>query len=700
MPGLFDRQLPPHAPRAPRTRAERQKEKEAAEEQASREATATADPPTIAAQSTNPKPLTSFFTSTTIPRTPLTTTTNRPTKNLVNRPRSHSTPQTDRRYRQTPGTFPVISPLSPIDLRQPERPTIVTMAREEQPTVPDPTESTYTSNQYRRDAAALKLAIDRTKSGTYPHLTSRIDVFLEGLVVGVHSLQTGDRRRSAEAIAEEALDQPNSFVRTTASFDRLVTRFKKGPTQGSTVETSTAGNRQERLSVPTAQGSRISEERTSRVDEEIPREFPPPRGRRYDQDRFERREYRSRRSPYRAPPRDPYNSREPTVDHTKRRKYHRRGYRDPDPSSSDSDDDSHHRRGHGRTRPRRETHRTSPSRDRRVIGNHHRRLRPGDVQEYDGISSVNLFINRIVSMVNRYGEDEVLSTLPLCLKGIAREWYDTLTPEILNDMDYSSDEWIIQLRNRFQKDIVEAEEEADRCVFRFAEESKLDLRSYITRKTVLLREAGYEDSERLIVKIWRGLDAKLMNAVQLNPHDSMEVFTQKLYRQEFAARREWQQMNETIRESSRRYQPAIRTPLGTRFNLPNSPRAPGPVQDKEQPRPREYRYDQQKPLATNPPRLLPAPPSSGDKQQQVTKLPDQIRGRPRYACTLCGSWEHLDSGCPTNPRRTWTKFPPNAPRGNKVYVAGEEDMERQIEDKEDEYYHVEPEPEDESGNGE
>ena len=82
-------------------------------------------------------------------------------------------------------------------------------------------------------------------------------------------------------------------------------------------------------------------------------------------------------------------------------------------------------------------------------------------------------------------------------------------------MDDSLNVWIPHLRRRFQEDLIQAEDEADARVFIFANEKEFDLRTYITRKIVLLREAGYEDDYRLFTKLWRGLDPKLMNAVRV-----------------------------------------------------------------------------------------------------------------------------------------------------------------------------------------
>lgn len=78
--------------------------------------------------------------------------------------------------------------------------------------------------------------------------------------------------------------------------------------------------------------------------------------------------------------------------------------------------------------------------------------------EYDGFTDVEIFVRRIVSMVDRHGQDGVLSALPLCLKGQARKWYDKLNGDVLYSMDDYIDTWVIQLGARFQNNPLCAEE--------------------------------------------------------------------------------------------------------------------------------------------------------------------------------------------------------------------------------------------------
>ena len=67
----------------------------------------------------------------------------------------------------------------------------------------------------------------------------------------------------------------------------------------------------------------------------------------------------------------------------------------------------------------------------------------------------------------------------------------------------------------------------------------MDLRTYITRKQNLLVEAGIEEPQQIIQRIWRDLDPMLRINVPLDPYMSLDVFIQCLYRQEYAARQLW-----------------------------------------------------------------------------------------------------------------------------------------------------------------
>lgn len=250
--------------------------------------------------------------------------------------------------------------------------------------------------------------------------------------------------------------------------------------------------------------------------------------------------------------------------------------------------------------------------------------------EYNGTSSVELYIRRIAQRVNEYGVEEVLSVLPTCMKEDAGEWYEALMPETHEYMMRDINEWIRQLRLRFAKDPLQAEEEASRCRHSFANEKELSLRKYITRKQSLLYEAdeGLDDGNqyRMIRKIWQDLDPTLMNAVSIHSTMTLEEFTAECYHQEYAARRQWNEWNNaakrierTAREGYPERKP-FRKPLGSMPSRGN--RLP---YDSQRPR-----YFPQAPAQ----KALPAPEKPG-------------RLGPFRPCRHCGK-DHWDKDCPTH----------------------------------------------------
>ena len=176
-------------------------------------------------------------------------------------------------------------------------------------------------------------------------------------------------------------------------------------------------------------------------------------------------------------------------------------------------------------------------------GRFNRNLRADDLGKFNGQTSVESFVSRIATMVNQYGREQVLGVLPLCLTDKASSWYDTLTSDVKERMNYSPDQWIMQLRKRFQKDLSLAEEEMERCMFRFNREDELDLRSYMDEKLRLLRDAGYDVEHQQTHRIWKGLDPILMNSVHWNATMPLEDFFEVVNTQAYAARALWKSQN-------------------------------------------------------------------------------------------------------------------------------------------------------------
>ena len=122
-------------------------------------------------------------------------------------------------------------------------------------------------------------------------------------------------------------------------------------------------------------------------------------------------------------------------------------------------------------------------------------------------------------------------------------------------MDRSVDDWIIQLRARFARSPIDAEDDADRCKFSFAQDNRMDLRTYLTRKQNLLVEARVEDPRQIMQRVRRDLDPILQITVHLDPYMPLEVFIQRLYLQEYAARQLWNSMQNMVRRPTQEYGP-------------------------------------------------------------------------------------------------------------------------------------------------
>ena len=113
---------------------------------------------------------------------------------------------------------------------------------------------------------------------------------------------------------------------------------------------------------------------------------------------------------------------------------------------------------------------------------------------------------------------------------MAVEWYLSLSDKKTDKMAQSLDEWERQLRARFQKDQLDARDEVDKLKFSFDREDQLSLREYVTKKAHLLEDAGFQDEDEVVYRIWTGLDPILMNAIQLSHRDnSFSNFTLTLY---------------------------------------------------------------------------------------------------------------------------------------------------------------------------
>ena len=120
-------------------------------------------------------------------------------------------------------------------------------------------------------------------------------------------------------------------------------------------------------------------------------------------------------------------------------------------------------------------------------------------------------------------------------------------------MNGSIDKWTEQLRSRFKANASSALKQADRMEHRFADESILDVRQYITKKAQLYNEAGEENEDLIVRRLHDGLDPTLAAAVPLRSNNNTFFsFARKVYSAESAARAQFLQY-EQMTKATRLY---------------------------------------------------------------------------------------------------------------------------------------------------
>jgi hypothetical protein len=109
-----------------------------------------------------------------------------------------------------------------------------------------------------------------------------------------------------------------------------------------------------------------------------------------------------------------------------------------------------------------------------------------DPKEY----AVNFLVDRVRFLAAQEGEIEVLRVLPLCLKGDALKWYTGLNKYTKIAMSTSLERWVEELQNEYTPNQIKSLSKARALKYRFNNED-LPLSTYITRKTNLMKAAGY-----------------------------------------------------------------------------------------------------------------------------------------------------------------------------------------------------------------
>ena len=165
------------------------------------------------------------------------------------------------------------------------------------------------------------------------------------------------------------------------------------------------------------------------------------------------------------------------------------------------------------------------------------RLRSEDVK-FDGgrKTPITSYINRLKFLADTYGDEAVLSVLPLGMIGEAQIWLDSLSEDTLMHMNNDLYEWFEQLRRRFSSNASQALREADQMRHTFEDESTLDVRKYLSKKQSLYREAGEEVEDLIVRRLHDGLDPTLAAIVSLRLYcNCIDNFQKKVYNAEPAA---------------------------------------------------------------------------------------------------------------------------------------------------------------------
>jgi hypothetical protein len=262
----------------------------------------------------------------------------------------------------------------------------------------------YSGNQFRRDAALILVFRDEYDATEDNQLGPLITDGIYGRASGIQDLTTPDNRDLNTALARQRIEETD-LIHSLEMSREFIRNFVRGPVMGPASERIRADpalDRNQKDKERHGYSGQPSRKHgpfrplSQSFEEEIPRSFPPAaESYRHQTSRTTKRyqpppreaslyphqhgTYPRYSPPRRSPPRpryEPYQSRSP---------------------------------------PQTQTQRSPPR------GRYSRRLKPTDIGEYNGVSSVALFVQRITSMVNRYGRDEVLEVLPLYIKDLAKE---------------------------------------------------------------------------------------------------------------------------------------------------------------------------------------------------------------------------------------------------------------------------------------
>ncbi|XMA09731.1 hypothetical protein WAI453_002522 [Rhynchosporium graminicola] len=357
------------------------------------------------------------------------------------------------------------------------------------------TVSVYTKNEWKSDAVFIQTLQEDIEDGGNEHLVGLIlPPILRQAKALVRTLDPG-LLADLKDKAIRAIGTPETMaIESTANFNTFLTRFQAGPPEAEMAIRMSSTPAVPRPSIPRTPGP---------VRSSIETEIPLPNRR--------RRNFT-------------YGNNVTDVEDEE----------DSDPQDS------------GRQQQDSRPHKSSTQ---------HRRLRPQDVGQFDGTTSVTGYIAMLNMMVARYGEDTVLEVLPICMKDKAAIWLSTLSPEITSFMSQSLEEWKHQLMLQFHTNPSVAVRKADALKHSFKDEKELSLRQFLDDKYNLYIEAGETNQDLIVRRMHQALDPSLAASVPLRDYgNTMNEFKSKIYNTENQAREAYLQTQSRIDEQTKEIQ--------------------------------------------------------------------------------------------------------------------------------------------------
>jgi hypothetical protein len=294
----------------------------------------------------------------------------------------------------------------------------------------------YSKQSWKRDTVLIVILADKIDAGAFPHLENHLSN--EDVREATTIIKTMNKKTRVEfkERAEDTINAQNSCVNHIDSFTRFMDRFKSGLTPEDDQDDSD--------NLPNGLDERNRGRRGTLDHESL---FG--KGKETQNNRNDRRD-NNQDNTYRK---ESSNRRRSDKNKSARQDAYRGNQGgDPDDSFDSSEDGSYrgsHRGSHRGNRDRRYHHGSTNQRNDHgdsyqggTFGGT-RRLRVDDIGTFDGSPSGTTavaYCRRLTFLATTYGEQPVLTTLPLCIRDKALNWFSGLNEDVTTLMAESLEE--------------------------------------------------------------------------------------------------------------------------------------------------------------------------------------------------------------------------------------------------------------------